>query len=215
MSQPRQRQHLKALLCQLSPRLHPRRQRNLQTGSVHVSHIFEFFYSRRHLFATSLLTHLLDTAAPIQPGMADNCDAFYFVKSSDTCDTIARANGVSITDLIKWNPAVGTGCTNMWADAYICISTLGVDVTAPITTTSPSNGVSTPVPTQEGMVANCNKFHLVQDGQTCATIAALNSISTSQFIAWNPAVNNGCSNLWASTVRNSHERLPRLRLYTC
>jgi hypothetical protein len=50
------------------------------------------------------------------------------------------------------------------------------------------------------MVGNCNKFHFVDKGQTCATIAALYSISTAQFIQWNPAVNSDCTGLWASTV---------------
>ena len=51
------------------------------------------------------------------------------------------------------------------------------------------------------MVTNCNKFHLVQENQNCETIAALYSISTAQFIQWNPAVGSSCAGLWASTVR--------------
>jgi hypothetical protein len=60
--------------------------------------------------------------------------------------------------------------------------------------------VSTPVPTQTGMVGNCNKFHFVRQDQTCEVIAALYSISTAQFIQWNPAAKSDCSGLWASTV---------------
>ena len=50
------------------------------------------------------------------------------------------------------------------------------------------------------MVGNCNKFHFVSTEQTCATIAALYSISVAQFIEWNPAVKSDCTSLWASTV---------------
>ncbi|KAK4144200.1 uncharacterized protein C8A04DRAFT_28103 [Dichotomopilus funicola] len=75
---------------------------------------------------------------------------------------------------------------------------------APITTTShtpttPTNGVTTPLPTQTGMVGNCKKFHFVQKDETCDTIAALYSITTAQFIKWNPAAKSGCTGLWAST----------------
>jgi hypothetical protein len=51
----------------------------------------------------------------------------------------------------------------------------------------------TPSPVQDGMVANCNKFHFVQRGQTCATIAPLYSISVAQFVQWNPAAKSDCS----------------------
>jgi hypothetical protein len=50
------------------------------------------------------------------------------------------------------------------------------------------------------MVSNCNKFHFVQRGQTCATIAPLYSISVAQFVQWNPAAKSDCSGLWAETV---------------
>ncbi|KAG7286214.1 hypothetical protein NEMBOFW57_008520 [Staphylotrichum longicolle] len=50
-----------------------------------------------------------------------------------------------------------------------------------------------------GMIGNCNKFHYVEKGQTCAIIAALYSVSVAQFSQWNPASKADCSNLWAST----------------
>ncbi|AEO59463.1 carbohydrate-binding module family 50 protein [Thermothelomyces thermophilus ATCC 42464] len=49
------------------------------------------------------------------------------------------------------------------------------------------------------MVGNCNKFHFVEKDETCDTIAALYSISASQFLQWNPAAKADCSGLWAST----------------
>jgi hypothetical protein len=50
------------------------------------------------------------------------------------------------------------------------------------------------------MVGNCNKFHYVEKEQSCVTIATLYSISTSQFVQWNPAAKSDCSGLWALTV---------------
>ena len=76
------------------------------------------------------------------------------------------------------------------------------------TTTVPGNGVTTPLPIQDGMVGNCNKFHRVELGESCATIAPLYSISSAQFIQWNPAAKSDCSGLWGSTV--SHPGLTML-----
>lgn len=57
--------------------------------------------------------------------------------------------------------------------------------TAASTSTAPGNGVATPVPVQDGMVTNCNKFHFVQENQNCETIAALYLHSTvHRTLAW-------------------------------
>lgn len=147
----------------------------------------------------------ITTPLPTQPTIVDNCDAFYLVKSGDTCDSIIAANRITLSQLLAWNPSAGASCAGLWANAYACISIIGVDPSpTSITSTStitkpPGNGVTTPLPTQIGMVTNCNKFHFVQGGQTCATIAALYSIPTSQFVSWNPAAGTDCSGLWAST----------------
>lgn len=72
--------------------------------------------------------------------------------------------------------------------------------TKPSTPTVPSNGITTPTPIQDGMVDNCNKFHFVEEDETCDTIAKKYSISTAQFTTWNKAAGSTCSGLWAKTV---------------
>ncbi|XWW93850.1 hypothetical protein V2A60_001789 [Cordyceps javanica] len=63
--------------------------------------------------------------------------------------------------------------------------------------TVPENGIETPLPIQPGMVSDCNKFYLVQRGDTCAAIAAQHGISRSDFTTWNPKVGGDCAGLWA------------------
>lgn len=62
-------------------------------------------------------------------------------------------------------------------------------------TTSTGNGVSTPSPVQTGIASNCNKFYLVQQGDSCSNIASAYGISLTDFYAWNPAVGSSCANL--------------------
>ena len=45
------------------------------------------------------------------------------------------------------------------------------------------------------MIGSCNKFYLVQSGDTCYDIAANNSISLTTFYDWNPAVDTSCAHL--------------------
>jgi hypothetical protein len=59
--------------------------------------------------------------------------------------------------------------------------------------------VTTPTPTQTGMVENCDTFHLVQPGQNCAAISSMYSIRIADFVLWNSAVRSDCSGLWANT----------------
>lgn len=135
--------------------------------------------------------------------MISDCDAFYFVQAGDTCTTIASKNGISLAQFVLWNPAAKSDCSGLWAEVYACVSIIGhtpaKPTTAPATTTKALNGITTPTPVQDGMVANCDAFYLVQSGDTCATISSKKGITLSQFVAWNPAAKSDCSGLWANT----------------
>ncbi|KAH8898728.1 hypothetical protein GQ53DRAFT_635263, partial [Thozetella sp. PMI_491] len=136
------------------------------------------------------------TPTPTQPDMVGNCNEFYFVVSGDSCASIASKSGISLDDLITWNPSVGgASCKRLWLSAYVCISVIGYSPTP----TQPGNGVATPTPIQDGMATSCKTFHFVTAGQTYDTIVAIYHITTAQFISWNPAVGSSCTGLWAGT----------------
>ncbi|KAG4436701.1 hypothetical protein IFR05_007815 [Cadophora sp. M221] len=144
------------------------------------------------------------TPSPIRSGMTQNCNTFYFVKEGDECGTIASSKGISIANFYTWNPAVGTSCTALWANTYVCVNVIGGSTskssTRATTTSKPAgNGITTPSPIQTGMVTNCNTFYLVKSGDQCGTIASSKGISLAQFYAWNPAVGNTCASLWLDT----------------
>lgn len=52
---------------------------------------------------------------PIQPGMVSNCKKFHQVTSIIICDSIQKYYRIIMAQLAKWNPAVGTKCTALWA----------------------------------------------------------------------------------------------------
>jgi hypothetical protein len=139
------------------------------------------------------------TPTPTQPDMVDNCDAFHFVEKNQNCDTIAKQYGITRTQFVSYNPSVGETCSGMWANVYVCVSTIGSDP-SPTTSQKPSttagNGISTPSPTQPEMITDCNKFYFVKKGDTCATIASANRLSQTQFRNYNPSVGTDCTGLW-------------------
>jgi LysM repeat protein len=135
------------------------------------------------------------TPTPIQPGMVNNCDAFYRVQSGDTCDKITAAHGISRAQLSSWNAEIGNACQFIWVDYYICVSIVGVDPSP----TQPGNGIATPVPIQTGMTNNCRRFYFVRSGDTCASVARGAGISEATFYSWNTGVGSSCSALWLDT----------------
>ncbi|KXJ87029.1 LysM domain-containing protein, partial [Microdochium bolleyi] len=152
-------------------------------------------------------TNGIQTPIPTQTGMVANCDKFHLVESGQSCATIATKYGITQQQIVKWNPAVGSDCTGLWANTYACVHIVGLATTTtttkkPTTTTtkptSTGNGIATPTPQQPGMVKNCDKFHLVQSGQTCAKIAAANTITVAKLQEWNTGIGSDCTGLWAN-----------------
>jgi hypothetical protein len=162
---------------------------------------------------------------PTQEGIAPGCGTFWLVSRTDTCASIAAHNRISVEDFTAWNPAVGSACSGLEPDFYVCVglaststesSSAGTSTTGRVTSSPSSSSSSsstssappssttsnaaeaTPSPIQDGMVAGCKKFYLVQSGDGCWAIANDNAIALSDFYVWNPAVNNGgeCVGLW-------------------
>ncbi|OLN95491.1 LysM domain-containing protein-like protein 5 [Colletotrichum chlorophyti] len=134
------------------------------------------------------------TPDPAQPGMVDNCNRFYKVQRGDTCATIASKSGVTVAQLATWNKQIGgTACTGIWADYNICTGVIGGSQTQPPPATNP-----TPQPIQDGMVNNCNRWHLVKAGDTCANIASKVGVTVAQLATWNKGIGGtACTGMWA------------------
>lgn len=164
--------------------------------------------------ATSTTTSTVPSVSPTMPGLAANCDGFYKVVSGDQCNTIAAKYGVSTAQFLSWNIEVNSGtfvsssatkdetfqsqssnssgtaeCTNLWLGYYVCVHVAGA-------TTTPAPAPTGPTPQMPGIMAGCKSFHLVQSGDSCWSIYTAAGISFDQFLAWNTAVDSGCSNLW-------------------
>ncbi|KAL2787767.1 hypothetical protein BJX66DRAFT_340850 [Aspergillus keveii] len=147
----------------------------------------------------------ISTPSPVQSGMTTACNDFYFVVAGDGCYNIAQDNAIPLSSFYDWNPAVKTDCSGLQASVYVCVGIHGGNPTATTTTaitttrtTTTTTGISTPTPTQPGMVRKCRKFYLVQSGDGCWDLANQQGISLADFYAWNPAVKSDCSGLQAN-----------------
>ncbi|KAF5664954.1 hypothetical protein FHETE_6814 [Fusarium heterosporum] len=134
----------------------------------------------------------IKTPPSIQPGMVSNCNKFAFVEVGASCSDIAKEYGISLTQFTTWNKGIGSTCTGMWGDAWACVSVIGLETP---TKPTPTNGIVTPSPIQDGVHKDCNKFHKVKSTTTCANIRDYYNLPLKEFYSWNPSVGTNCQSL--------------------
>ncbi|OAA53159.1 LysM domain protein [Cordyceps fumosorosea ARSEF 2679] len=140
----------------------------------------------------------VQTPQPTQPDMVGNCNSFHYIYKGNTCGQITSYHSITQEQFARWNPKIGMDCTGLVEDAYACVGVIQDSTPTPTpTSTTPSNGVQTPQPTQPDMVKNCNKFHYIYKGNTCGQITSYEHISQEQFARWNPRIGADCSGMWA------------------
>jgi hypothetical protein len=81
---------------------------------------------------------------------------------------------------------VGPTCTNLWLGYAYCVK-------GPATTKTTS--MTSVGPTQTGTAANCDKYHMVVDGDSCSAIESEYDITFAQLYTWNPAIGSDCNAL--------------------
>ena len=138
------------------------------------------------------------------------CDMSGAASKGDTCASFAEKWGTTVEELQTLNPSVS--CPQLTEGQKYCVigtATGGPAPTSSTTTTlkTTTKGTSTTSsskyePTQPGVPANCDKFHLVAAGDQCDTIEAKYGITDAQFKAWNPDVDEG---MHASLYKTSAE----------
>lgn len=136
---------------------------------------------------------------PTQTGIVSTCNQWYQAVSGDTCEVIANKYGTfTVATFESWNPAVGTSCSSLFLGYCYCVGTTTSPTTKISTTTAAATSTTSsgPQPEQSGIASNCNKYHLVVSGDTCAAIETNAGITSANFLAWNKAINSACSNLF-------------------
>ncbi|KAH8731852.1 hypothetical protein GQ44DRAFT_735576 [Phaeosphaeriaceae sp. PMI808] len=133
--------------------------------------------------------------------------SIYKVQSGDTCDSIALARNTTFQQLVAWNPTINSYCTNLIAGFNICLSPPGGPVSvstipgATVTQTGiyASATVAPPSPIGAGTTRKCGKYYKVLPNDYCQLLALNQTIDLSLFLAINPSIDSGCTNLLVNT----------------
>ncbi|KAK6349629.1 Carbohydrate binding 6 [Orbilia brochopaga] len=117
------------------------------------------------------------TPSPIQPGQTAGCGGWRYTQSSDTCaNLVTRFSSInlSLAELVKWNPALGsTSNCRVTPGYFVCVE------------------LAPPSPIQPGQVKGCAGWRYVQPSDTCANIVSRFSnigLTLSNLVRWNPAL---------------------------
>jgi hypothetical protein len=123
--------------------------------------------------------------ANVAPGtITAGCTEYYTVVSGDGCASIESTFSLSLAQFIAMNPELNAGCTNLaLGDAY-CVASSNSTSTGPPANVAPGT-----------ITAGCTEYYTVVSGDGCASIESTFSLSLAQFIAMNPELNAGCTNL--------------------
>ena len=84
---------------------------------------------------------------------------------------------------------VGVGVVTPFPAFVVVVGACVVLVACP---TTPTQAQVSP-----GMVANCNKFHYVSEGNTCQQIISYQGITLANFVKWNTGFGSNCNDMWA------------------
>ncbi|KAF5570185.1 hypothetical protein FPHYL_1461 [Fusarium phyllophilum] len=116
--------------------------------------------------------------------------------SKSTCDTdLVVGNAYCLKPVNGWDLSDGTETASPTATATKSATSTN-SVTSTNTAAHTSTGEKVPSPTQPGIVDGCNKWHYVDNGDGCYSIAEKYQVKLADFYSWNSEVGNDCSGLW-------------------
>jgi LysM repeat protein len=105
---------------------------------------------------------------------------------SDNCAIVEIKFDITLKQSYRWNPSVGSTCTNLWIGEAYCVKGPALTVTTRATTNAP---------TQTGIASNCNKYYTVVAKDSCAKIETTYNITFAELYQWNPAIGSDCEYL--------------------
>jgi LysM repeat protein len=138
---------------------------------------------------TGRLSRLSTSSAPAAAisGTVSLCYKWHTITSNDYCELLEDEYGLTFDLLRAWNPSIDNECDNLVVGDAYCID--GAGRASSVTTVLPS--ASTAVET----TSTCYDGYTVVSGDTCSAIEDAYGLYFDLFRAWNPSINNDCSNL--------------------
>ncbi|KAJ2907323.1 hypothetical protein MKZ38_003179 [Zalerion maritima] len=137
------------------------------------------------------------TPSPTQEGLVGDCLDYYQTLEGETCDDIlSEYVAISPSELLAWNPSLGSDCSGILPGYYYCINGRSSNSSESneglqTVTTQPDSAVPTDISSE------CTSwFNTGNVSMTCDDIIlAFGRFSLDDFTGWNPSVWDDCSQI--------------------
>ncbi|KAJ7779318.1 hypothetical protein DFH07DRAFT_910767 [Mycena maculata] len=120
-------------------------------------------------------------------GGGNACTDIYTVVSGDSCGSIETKFGITIADIIAWNPFLTSSCAIQIGE-NLCVS--GTPPTG--TPTGPPANIAA------GTLTNCTTYYTIASGDTCTSVDANYDIALADLLRWNTALTSACTTIQLS-----------------
>ncbi|KAH8799634.1 hypothetical protein F5884DRAFT_111945 [Xylogone sp. PMI_703] len=139
--------------------------------------------------APTVFTTTATPAQPTPPGTFKSCGNYHEVAAGELCVQIALNYSITYLQFLSMNPSIHIGCTNMIVGDDYCVAPVnGTIIPTPST-------VAAPAPTASGTTAKCYNWYTLKSGDYCGLIELEFGLNLGTLQAYNPSINNACSNL--------------------
>ncbi|KAL4869532.1 hypothetical protein BDV12DRAFT_196162 [Aspergillus spectabilis] len=131
---------------------------------------------------------------PYDPDTTPYCTWWWDNDGSIPCEDMPATWGISL------NPSVSETCGNFLENQSYCVEAFGEPeptTIEPPTTTTTTTTAGPPGPTQPGQIGTCNRWDLVQTGDSCNTyIQKYPGLTLADLTEWNSEIGAQCQFLW-------------------
>lgn len=144
----------------------------------------------------------LPPPGPTPTGTTGECYKWHVIVPNDSCALLQNTLGVTMAQLIAWNPNLKADCSNLILDDAYCVqgpplpqtsATTAITTTPKPTSSSTATRTSSAAgPTTTSSAPTCAQTYAVQSGDWCAKIWEQFGLSEAAFRALNPALDAAC-----------------------
>ncbi|KAF8171586.1 hypothetical protein K438DRAFT_1729300 [Mycena galopus ATCC 62051] len=132
---------------------------------------------------TSSCTTIQLSEAYCVAGGGDACTSIYTVASGDSCGTIETKFGITLADIIAWNPFLTSSCA-IQIGQNLCVAG------------TPATGSSgPPANIAAGTLTNCTTYYTIASGDTCTSVDEKYDIALADLLRWNTALTSACTTI--------------------
>ncbi|KAF7296692.1 hypothetical protein HMN09_01078200 [Mycena chlorophos] len=118
-------------------------------------------------------------------GGGNACPEVYTVVPNDSCGAIETKYGITLNDILAWNPWLDSSCA-LEVGENICVSGAPPNSTG---SSGPPANIAT------GTLKNCTEYYTIVTDDTCTSVDEKYNLALEDLLRWNTALTSSCTTI--------------------